>query len=204
MRRTPVVAAALLFVAASAGAAYADGSVTDVVVAPAAAGVLTIAGVGATAAAPLTASATIGTQGSPFGTTSLTVTDARGVTTGWQVTAKYVDPSSGDLSAAASLLDSTHTTVQPMGAGAISVTAEPVGNDGTTGVANANADWGVNRVLTTQPVSLVTVKTVNGASDGRGVTAFRTSYTITLPAKSASVAALYLGTVEYTVGPKTS
>jgi hypothetical protein len=204
MRRTPVAAAALLLVAASAGAAYADGSVTDVVVAPAVAGVLTIAGVGATADVPLTASATIGTQGSPLGTTSLTVTDARGVTTGWQVTAKYVDPSSGDLSAAANLLDGTHTTVQPMGAGAISVTAAAVGNDGTTGVANANADWGVDRVLTTQPVSLVTVKSVNGVSDGRGVTAFTTSYRITLPAKSASVAVLYMGTVEYTVGPKTS
>jgi hypothetical protein len=91
-----------------------------------------------------------------------------------------------------------------MGAGAISVTAAAVGNDGTTGVANANADWGVDRVLTTQPVSLVTVKSVNGVSDGRGVTAFTTSYRITLPAKSASVAVLYMGTVEYTVGPKTS
>jgi hypothetical protein len=198
MRRTPVAAAALLLVAASASAAYADGTATDVVAAPAAAGALTIAGVGATAAAPLTASATIGTQGSSFGGTSLTVTDARGVESGWQVTAKYLDRTDLASITSAQLAAAGATAVANLGGANIAVTATPTAGNSATGVPDGAASWGAGRVLS-GPVSLVST-----TGDGRGVTVFTTNYKITLPAKTSSAATLYTGTIEYTVGPKAS
>jgi hypothetical protein len=197
MRRTSVLALALSAVALGAGVAQAD--VTDVIVTTALPGTLSITGAGSLPTGPLggAASTTIGGSSSAISGSVLTVTDATGVSTGWQVNAKYVPLATGALS-----------TV-PLPAGVLSAVNIGGGNvtvNGTTGVlATTNAVLGVadsGLSFSNGDLSASGGRTLlSTTGDGRGVTAFNTSYTLNLPAKTTSAATLYTGSVLYTVGP---
>ena len=201
MRRTPLIAATAVALAVTASAASAD--VTDVLAVPSVAGSLTLAGAGAgTAVAPVgtATSATIGAATGAITGAVLTVTDARGITGasgGWDVTATYAPLAAGVLATVP--LPSGVLTRADLGGAAVSVTASDAltaATNAVTGVAAASLTKATGASLSS-PVTLAAT-----GSDGRGVTAFGTSYSITLPAKSASAATLYTGSIVYTVAPR--
>ncbi|MCW2724940.1 MAG: hypothetical protein JWN35_1861 [Frankiales bacterium] len=179
---TPIAAAVLLAITVTGGAAYADA--TDVLLATPAAGVLSLAGVGA----QVSTSPTIGTTGASVGTTALQVTDATGSNCGWVVTAKYGSVTLG-------------TGQADLGGDNVLLKAAPVGTN-AAGVATADATWaGANadQVLGSGTVSVVATHE-NAASAGRGVTDFTVGYRIKIPTKSSKSLA-YTGQVVYTVAP---
>jgi hypothetical protein len=195
MRRIAVTALAALAVSASAGLASAD--VTDVLVVPSVGGLLTLSGASVgTAASPLgAAGAAIGaTTSVPGGV--LTVSDLRGLTGSsgaWHVTASYASLSS--LGITAPTLPAGLPVGAPLadiGGANVSVTpstALTAATNAVTGVANPTLGGGA----LSSPVSVA-----SAATDGRGLTAFSTSYAISIPAKAAASVA-YTGAVVYTV-----
>lgn len=198
MRRTPVLVAALAVVALTAGGAQAD--VTDTIVTTALPGALTITGAGSLPATPtgLGTSTAIGGSSSAIGGSTLTVEDLTGTTTGWQVNAKYVPLSDAVL--AAFTLPGGVTSAKNIGGASISVTGGTGvlgATNATLGVADGSLTFSGGDLAASGGRSLLTT-----AGDGRGVTAFTTSYTLNLPAKTTSAATLYTGSVLYTVGPK--
>ncbi len=204
MRRAAVVVTTVASLAAMAGAAHAEGSVTDVVATTSSVGVVTItgAGLGVLAAPNGAASSTaIGDTSSAIAGAVLTVEDATGATNGWDVTATYAPLASADLASLASALNV---------ANAVNIGGQNIAvSSNTAGLSETNAVLGVaDSGLTPNPGTLAgnsssrTVLSVNG--DGRGVTAFNTSYTLTLPAKTAVAATAYTGSVVYTVAPQAS
>lgn len=197
MRRTVVATAALAALVAAGGVASAD--VTDVVVTAALPGALTITGTGALPAAPLGASssATIGGSASVAGS-ALTVADLRGVTSGWQVNAKYLPLAGGVLSSLT--LPTGVLTAENIGGANVTVSGS------TAGVAATNALLGVADAglsFSNGDLSAAGGRTLlSTTGDGRGTTLLSTSYSLNLPAKTSTAATLYTGSVLYTVGPK--
>jgi hypothetical protein len=189
MRRTPLLLLAVLAVGASAGVAQAD--VTDILAVPSVGGVLTLAGTGmGTAAAPLGAvGATIGASTSVPGAV-LTVTDARGLTGvpgAWSVTASYAALTSTPT------LPAGLTLTADLGAANVSVTPS------TATTAAVNSTLGVAPTLLSGALTSP-VKVASAATDGRGVTAFTTAYSISIPTKAVANT-VYTGSVVYTVAP---
>lgn len=195
MRRTVVFVLAALAVSASAGLAQAD--VVDVLVVPSVGGLLTLSGASlGTAAAPL------GAAGAAIGSTTavaggiLTVSDLRGLTGtsgAWNVTASYA------TLASLGITSPTLPAGLPVGAPLVDIGGANVSvTPSTTTTATTNAVTGVaSPTLASGPLSSA-VTVASAATDGRGLTAFTTSYSISIPAKAAANTA-YTGAVVYTV-----
>ena len=204
MRRAPVVVVSLAVLAATAGVSHAEGTVSDVVATTSTAGVVTITGAGlATASTSLASaggSAVIGGTTSAIPGATLEVTDATGAVNGWDVTATYAPLDASALSAVAALTAADDTAVN-IGAAGIAVAtgtddAQKTAN-AALGVAESNIAFRSTAVPLTSPVAVATVD-----GDGRGVTAFNTSYKLTLPIKGVLAGTLYTGSVVYTVAPQ--
>jgi hypothetical protein len=199
MRRSLAVVAVGLVLAATAGAAQAD--VVDVVAVPSVAGLLTVtgAGLGSVTAPAQAANTAIGGSASLPGS-QLLVTDATGSTAGWDVTATYSQLSAGQLGALTAALPTvpgSPVAVADLGASNIRVSGAT-----TAALATTNATAGVaSPVFLTNAALTSPVQVARSGGDGRGLTLFNTSYTISLPIKSASAATLYTGQVTYTVAP---
>jgi hypothetical protein len=192
MRRTVALASTALALSLSAGIAQAD--VTDVLVVPTVGGQLTLigAGVGSVAAPAGASGAVIGGSTAVPGAT-LTVSDLRGLTGGsaqWSVTASYSTLS------ALSLVPTLPTGAVAADLGGANVTVTP----STATTAATNATLGVANPTLASGALSSTVKVASAATGGNGLTAFTTSYAISVPAK-ATLATVYTGAVVYTVAP---
>lgn len=202
MRRASAVALAVALTAASASAAHAEGTVVDAVATTSVAGLVTITGAGTgllSAPQGLTSTSTIGSASSAISGAVLTVTDATGAAAGWDVTATYAALDAAGLAAVATAADTEVANVLDLGGANVRVAAS------TTAEQDA-----ANTLAAASPVAkksgalggAVKVASIDG--DGRGITVFNTAYTLTLPAKTATAAAVYTGSVVYTVAPQAS
>lgn len=181
MRRRSVLALAASLLLASAGAASASTS-TDTVLTTATASGLTITG----GVVPTTSvNLAIGAVGEVPGSI-MTVSDLRGAALGWDVTAKYVAPPATAL---------TDQTVKPLGASAVKVKTAASGVSTSTGGTLSYAPSYV-QLDATNPVKVAGAT----ATASGGVTAFTTTYQVTMPT-NAAVGDLYGASVSYTVAP---
>jgi hypothetical protein len=194
MRRTVILTAAALAISVSGGLTAAQADVTDVLAVPAVGGLLTLAGAGSgTAAVPLgVAGGAIGGAAAAVPGAVLTVSDLRGLTGSsgaWHVTASYSTLAALGVTAT---LPAGLTLTADLGAANVSVTpstALTAASNAVTGVASPTLLGGA----LSSPVNVATA-----ALDGRGLTAFGTSYSVSLPAKAVANT-VYTGAVVYTV-----
>lgn len=172
MKRTLALAAALTVGVAAAGAASAE-VVTTVAGTTIGGGTLTIAGTGAAVAL----SGTPGSLTSTIGATALTVSDLRGSSDGWAVTATYSNPDAGLAIGGANVLVSAGN-VTPNVLGGLSAGAVTTVTDQALGT----------------PVTVATT----GTGTGSGITAVTASLKVRIPV-TAQVGQVFGGKVTYTV-----
>ena len=199
MRRAALLAASIAALSLTAGAAHAD--VTDVVVTTSTEGLLTIAGAGAgTVAAPLsTASATtVGGTASITGAV-LTVEDATGTTTGWTVNAKYVALTATELT---TIAGTTGLTAVNIGGTNISTVVATDAIQETSNATLGVPDSGLSFSAAGNLADAAGRTVLSTAGDGRGVTAFGSTYSMRLPSKTTLADTIYAGSILYTVAPK--
>lgn len=191
MRRALLLATtATVVVLAGTGSAYADG--TDIVVATASVGTLTLAGGSASVPLP-TASLPVGATSTAIPGSLMTVADLRGEVTpsGWNVTATYAAPP------ASLSLGGTLTTINPLGGANVYVSA-----------ASTLAGTGVNPTYlsTYTPLSspVVVASAPSGSGGAGGTSTFTPSYKVSIPT-TATVGQTFGATVTYTIasGPHT-
>lgn len=187
MRKLLALALLSASVVAATGTAHAQtGSVTTIVGGTVVAGgVLTIAGTGVSAT--LTG-ATPGSVLTGLGATAMTVSDLRGNSAGWAVTATYAAPDTGIS----------------LGKENVFVTMDPLAAGGVTGPASSAITLAGAGTALTNPVTVATTATGAVAdgqpvtNDGAGVTVMTGRVGVQLPV-TAKLGEVYGGKVVYTV-----
>jgi hypothetical protein len=177
MRRSLALATVVALAGTGVAATAVQADVVVPVVTTVLPGLLTMTGAGvavSVAAAP-------GEVSQSVGATVLTVSDLRGTTAGWAVTATYSDPTPAALAA-------SPVNKALGGANVLVSSANPTG---------ALAGGSLSLVSDQPLTSPVTVAST-GASTGAGVTALTTSFKTRVPATAQTVD-VFLGTVTYTV-----
>ena len=177
MRRSLALVTVAALAATVAGGTAASAQVAVPVVTTVLPGLLTLAGAGAAvsvAAAP-------GDISESVGATVLTVSDLRGSTAGWAVTATYSNPTPAALAAS--------PVNKALGASNVLVSS----SSPTGALGSANLSLVTDQALTI-PVTVATT----GLAGGAGVTALTTSFKTRVP-ETAQTVDVYLGTVTYTV-----
>lgn len=169
MRRTPVVFAAAALALAVTGGTTAHADVTDTTVVTTVSGLLTLTGTGAS----LSVDAQPGAFSPAVGGAALTVSDLRGTSAGWTVTATYTAPTVGT----------------PLGGGNMKVSATSL----TTEITGVDLKPAADQPLSS-PVTMATT----GLDGGLGITEFVASYKIQAPS-TAAVGEAFGATVTYTL-----
>ena len=183
MRSRPVLALTAALLVASAGAATAA---DDTVLSTSTAGSLSITG-GVVPSASL--STAIGATTETVGSL-MTVSDLRGQSLGWNVTAKYVAPPTTVT------LDGVASTVTALPASAVRVRV-PAASAATTTTSGALTYNGTFQTI--DATTAVTVASASAATSG-GTTTFTPTYSVTIPT-NAKLGTLYGATISYTVSP---
>ncbi|HWH29635.1 MAG TPA: hypothetical protein VNU26_11845 [Mycobacteriales bacterium] len=186
MRRAPVLVLAALAALAAAPAATAATSATDTVLTTATVGSLDITGgVLPTASVNTVIGSTTEVVGG-----AMTVSDTRGTTGGWDVTARYVNPV-GSVTLAGVV-----TPVVSVGDDNVKVkTAETLST-----VLTGTRSYTAGSFVQVDDQTSVNVAGASAASGG-GTTTFSTAYQVTVPT-NATLGTVYGAAVEYTVAPK--
>ena len=173
MKRSLTLTAAVLALGAATATAASADVTSEVTGTTLAGGTLTIAGTGVS----LALSGTPGSIVNGVSATALSVSDLRGTTAGWQVTATYAAPTVGISIGGGNVLVSAGNVV-----------ADPLGGVDASKVA----------VATDEPLTGAVTVASTTVNDGSGLTTMTSGLKVRIPV-TAKVGDVYGGKVVYTV-----